>query len=61
MSKNQTPKYEVGLIQRLLTALIKEDKMQGKSNETVKGDYLENGLKACKKFNKELDRSTFDR
>ncbi len=58
---NQTPHYEERLIQRLLVDLINEDKMQGKSNNKKKGDYLKNGVKACKKLNKKLDRPTFDR
>lgn len=60
MSKNQSPKYELNLIQRLLESLINEDKTQAKPKKRTKGDYLTNGVKACKEFNKQLDRPTFD-
>ena len=34
--------------------------MQAKSKKRTKGDYLTNGVKACKELNKKLDRPTFD-
>ena len=58
---NQTPKYEESLIQRLLVDLVNEYKKQESDKKVKKGDYLKNGLKACKKLNKQLDRPTFDR
>ena len=48
------------LIKTILVDLINEDKMQGKGKKVKKGDYLKNGVKACKKLNKQLDRPTFD-
>ena len=60
MNKNQAPQYELSLIQKLLADLISEDKMQVKSKKRTKGDYLTNGVKACKELNKQLDRPTFD-
>lgn len=61
MAENQTPKYEVCFIQKLLSNLISEDKMHEKHKKQPKGDYLTNGVKACKKLNKQLNRPTFDR
>lgn len=61
MDNNQTPKYDESLIKSMLSELINEDNMQGKGKKDKKGDYLKNGVKACKKLNKQLDRPTFDR
>ena len=61
MNINQTPKYEESLIKTMLAELINEDKMECKTKKQPKGDYLKNGLKACKNLNKQLDRPTFDR
>lgn len=61
MDNNQTPKYDESLIKTMLVELINEDKMQSKTKKQPKYDCLTNGLKACKKLNKQLDRPTFDR
>ena len=58
---NPVTKYEERFIKSLLVNLINEDKKQTKNKNKIKGSYLDNGLKACKKLNKQLARPTFDR
>lgn len=61
MLSNKTPKYEQRYIEVILDNVLKEERNQAKIGKIKKNDYLKNGVKACKKLNRKLNRPTLDR
>ena len=61
MSSNNTPKYEQRYIEIILDNVLNEEKHRARIGKIKKNDYVKNGVKSCKKLNRQIKRPTFDR